>query len=254
MIIHFRRALAGLFPPRRKRCVLCGKRLSWFLPYRNGVASVPALIRELDLIGSDVSNFTCPWCFSHDRERHLFLYMQATGFLPDLDGRDVLHFAPEARLSRVIASAGTSRYVRCDLHPVEADVVHVDILAIPFADESFDLVIANHVLEHVADDRKALSEIRRVLRKDGSAILQTPYCNRLHHTWEDPGIDDDRARLQACGQEDHVRLYGRDIFQRFAACGLAPRIRQHADLLGDIDVVSLGVNPREPFMMFQRPD
>ncbi len=126
-----------------------------------------------------------------------------------------VHFAPERRLSKRIAASNPSRYVRCDLYPQSADVIHVDMLAIPFDNESFDFVIANHVLEHVDDDLKALAEIRRVLRIGGYAILQTPYSNKLHHTWQDAGVADDQSRLQVYGQEDHVRLFGRDIFQRF---------------------------------------
>ena len=97
----------------------------------------------------------------------------------------------------------------------------MDILDMPLESESFDFVIANHVLEHVSDDLKALTEIRRVLRVGGYAILQTPYSSKLHHTWQDPGIADDAARLQAYGQEDHVRLFGRDIFARITSAGLA---------------------------------
>jgi SAM-dependent methyltransferase len=207
---------------------------------------------SLDVVGSDLDNFECPYCGAHDRERHLFLYLQAVGLLISVRGQDVLHFAPERQLSGQIAASGPSRYVKCDLCPQSADLARVDMLAIPFDTKSFDIVIANHVLEHVADDLQALAEIRRVLRVGGHAILQTPYSRKLNHTWQDPGIADARSRLQAYGQEDHVRLYGRDIFERFASVGLESRVRQHSDLLPDVDPVCDGINPDEPFFHFQR--
>ncbi|MHB8528490.1 MAG: class I SAM-dependent methyltransferase [Caulobacteraceae bacterium] len=122
----------------------------------------------------------------------------------------------------------------------------------PFEDDSFDFVFANHVLEHVGDDRRAVGEIRRVLRVGGRAILQTPFSRKLDRTWEDGGIDTDSARLQAYGQEDHVRLFGRDIFERIGAAGLASAVREHGDLLAAFAADEWGVNPAEPFFLFRR--
>lgn len=235
-------------------CVVCEHHLGAFLPYRHGGRSVAPFIRILDMIGSDIDHFECPWCSCHDRERHLLLYMRATKIMEGLEGKRVLHFAPERHLSRFIGEAGPASYIRCDLYPQSPDIERINMLDIPYNDGSFDLVIANHVLEHVADDLRALSEIRRVLSQGGLAILQTPYSSRLLHTWSDAGIDTDEARLLAYGQEDHVRLYGRDIFERFASTGLVPEIGTHDQLLPGLDSKCLGVNVREPFMLFHRSD
>jgi len=204
------------------------------------------------MVGSNPDQFECPHCGAHDRERHLLMYFQATGLLEQMQGKAVLHFAPEKRLSRRIVAARPARYLPCDLYPSGPDVLEVDMLAIQFESASFDFVIANHVLEHVADDLQALKEIRRVLKSGGHAILQTPYSRKLHRTWQDDGIADDAARLQAYGQADHVRLFGRDIFDRFASVGLEPRIGMHVELLRDVDADVAGVNPVEPFFLFQR--
>ncbi len=182
----------------------------------------------------------------------MLLYMRASGLLAGLGESAVLHFAPEARLSRLIRSARPARYVACDLFPTAEDIMRVDMLDMPFADESFDLLIANHVLEHVGDDRRAINEIHRVLKPGGDAILQTPYSAALFSTWEDPGIKSEMARAQAYGQEDHVRLFGRDIFDRFVAGGLESRVKTHAELLVDVRADRFGVNPREPFFHFAR--
>ena len=127
------------------------------------------------------------------------------------------------------------------------------MLSIQFDASTFDAVIANHVLEHVDDDARALSEIHRVLKPGGMAILQTPYSSRLHHTWQDAGIDTPEARLQAYGQEDHVRLFGRDIFERIVAAGFESDIRQHSELLSGVNPMVAGVNADEPFFLFRKP-
>lgn len=239
--------------PRLRECVLCNNSLYSFIPYRGGKEFVPPLMNALGVVGSDVEQFQCPWCGSHDRERHLFMYMNALGFLPTMSGLSVLHFAPELRLSPKILSANPQRYVRCDLYPKSPDVMKVDMLCMPFESVCFDLVIVNHVLEHVSDDRKALAEIVRVLKPGGCAILQTPFSSKLCHTWSDSGIGNDEARLQAYGQEDHVRLYGLDIFERFQQAGLKSSVKSHHETLPNIDSARFGVNEAEPFFLFYKP-
>lgn len=244
--------MAAVPRPARRECVLCGHRVGRFMPYRGGRCTLPPLMRALEMIGSDVDNFECPRCGAHDRERHLLLYLQSSGLLASLPSLRILHFAPEWNLSRRIAEMVPVQYVKCDLYPGTADVQRVDIQAMPYADATFDMVIANHVLEHVGDDLKAVSEVARVLKPGGCAVLQTPYSDMLERTWSDPGIISDVARLQAYGQEDHLRLFGRDIFLRFSQFGLASRVSTHAELLEGSQPDLLGVNPREPFFLFVR--
>lgn len=247
-----RRVVAAIPFPSRRECVACGKAVGRFLPYRRGSRSRPKLMVALECVGSDVDHFECPRCGAHDRERHLLLYFRAVGLLEAVPSLRILHFAPERCLAQRIAAAAPAGYVKCDLYPAADDVQRVDIEAMPFAEATFDLVIANHVLEHVDDDLRALREIRRVLRPGGRAILQTPYCASLDATWRDAGIATDAARLQAYGQEDHVRLYGRDLFERFASAGLRARVQTHAELLPGHDATVHGVNAAEQLFLFER--
>lgn len=246
-------ALAGWTPGGGRECLFCGHRVWRFMPYRKGSAGIPPLMAALDVIGSDVDHFECPRCGSHDRERHLLMYFRAEGLVDRLHGMSILHFAPERHLSRRLVAERPACYVPCDLYPQSADVVRVDMLDMQFESGSFDLVVANHVLEHVGNVVRALEEIFRVLRPDGLAVLQTPYSTKLHRTWSDPGIDSDGARLHAHGQEDHVRLFGRDIVGIIEAAGFESRVRQHADVLPGVDASRFGVNPREPFFLFRKP-
>lgn len=236
-----------------RRCYACDRRVGRFLPYRGGWKDVPPSIRDLDVIGSDVENFTCPRCGAHDRERHLLMYFDHAGMWKRIDGGSVLHFAPERVLAKRILNAGPARYVKADLAPVARDVAPEDIARLSFGDREFDLVIANHVLEHVADDRAAMKEVFRVLKPGGLAVLQTPYSQKLSNTLEDPGVRDAEARLQAYGQEDHVRLYGKDLFSRLSGAGFVSQVRTHDAVLAGCDATLYGVNRAEPFMCWARP-
>jgi hypothetical protein len=232
-----------------KRCYICGKRFGSFEPFHDGLKSVSPFLRELDIVGSDVENFSCPYCSSHDRLRHLFMYFDKLDFWKRFDGAAILHIAPEAALGERIASHKPKLYVQGDYSPQSADIRKIDVTAIPFPDESFDLIICNHVLEHVGDDRAALSEMRRVLRPGGCAVLQTPYSNFLARTFTDPAIDSDELRQRYYGQKDHVRLYGRDLFDRIRQAGLTPHIETHESRLPEADPACYGVNPAEALLL-----
>ena len=205
--------------------------------------------------GSDFDNFWCPFCRSHDRERHLILFFDRLGAWERLAGAAVLHLAPEKHLAGRIAACGPARYVRGDLFPSREGVERIDVTAIPYADGAFDWVICNHVLEHVPDDARALREIMRVLRPGGTAILQTPFASGLEKTLEDPaGIDTDAKRIEFYGQEDHVRLYGRDLFDRIRAAGFRLELRRHDECLPDVDAARCGVSRDEPLFLCVKPE
>jgi SAM-dependent methyltransferase len=240
-------------PGGRYWCCLCKRNVRRFLPYRGGEAGRSVFIRAMDIVGSDVDNFECPRCGGHDRERHLALYLRATQLLDRFAEASILHFAPERHIASIIEDSQPTRYIKADLFPGSADIEKLDILDLPYPEQSFDFLIANHVLEHVEDDLRALNEIRRVLKVGGHAILQTPYSSRLAVTWQDSGIDTEYARRIAYGQEDHVRLFGRDIFARLASAGLESLVVDHEALLSDVDATRYGVNAREPFFLFRRP-
>jgi SAM-dependent methyltransferase len=121
-------------------------------------------------------------------------------------------------------------------------------------DKTFDIVICNHVLEHVPDDKKALSELYRVLKPGGTAILQTPYAPKLVKTRErDPSVATEANRLEFYGQEDHIRLYGTDLLDRICQAGFDLRLKTHEAVLKNVDCAEAGVNPAEPLFYAHKP-
>jgi ubiquinone/menaquinone biosynthesis C-methylase UbiE len=128
----------------------------------------------------------------------------------------------------------------------------IDATQIPHPNESVDFLICNHVLEHVPDDRRALSEFYRVLRRGGHAVLQTPFSPILCNAFEDGGITSDDLRNICYGQEDHVRLYGQDLFTRIEAAGFTLLLRQNGEFFSEQDSAYYGVNPREDLILVRK--
>ena len=95
----------------------------------------------------------------------------------------------------------------------------MDVCDIQFPSNTFDVVLCNHVLEHLVDDRKAMAEIYRVLKPGGWALLQVPLDEKLHETYEDPGIISKPDRAHHYGSPDHLRLYGRDYQAKLESVG-----------------------------------
>lgn len=203
------------------------------------------------MVGSNLDCFACPRCGCNDRDRHLRLYLERTGLAGSLVGARILHFAPEPQLVSWITSFGPALHVLADLCPPDDSVQCMDLEAIPFPDDHFDWVIANHVLEHVTNLGRATGEIARVLKPEGAAILQTPWCKGLEVTIEDPAVVSRNARLHLYGQEDHVRLFGRDVYKRIGAGGLRAEPIQHSPVLADLDPRIYGINPEEDLMLFR---
>ena len=233
-------------------CEFCAHQVPAFVPWRGGSSSAPPIVHALHMIGSDMDNFACPCCGSTDRERHLHLYLERTGIANEFRGKRILHFAPELQLSGWISTFEPLEYVLADLSPSKPSVRRINMESIPFGDGYFDCVIANHVLEHVCNLTCATEEVARVLKINGIAILQVPWCAGLSKTIEDQAVEDSYARRHLYGQEDHQRLFGRDVYDRLSNEQLVAAPISHEELLSDIDPYRYGVNQKEPFMRFYR--
>lgn len=198
--------LSVLYAGNNVLCPVCNSTFRKFLPYGR-INPRP--------------NALCPNCQSLERHRLIWLYLQSeTDFFKK--PLKVLHIAPEACFMKPFEKIHGSNYITADIESPLAKV-KMDIHAIPFNDNSFDAVLCNHVLEHVDNDIQAMSEINRVLKPGGFAVLQVPFFNPIpEKTYEDLSITDPRQREKAFGQDDHVRKYGRDYSQRIAQAGMRP--------------------------------
>ena len=162
-------------------------------------------------------NALCPGTLSLERHRYLWLYLQRqTSFLEDQ--LNVLHVAPEQVFYTKFKQFKHWKYTTTDLHSPLADI-KADICALPFQDNSFDLILCNHVLEHIPDDATAMKELFRVLKKGGTLIAQVPLNETAEVTFEDDSITDPIERTKIFGQYDHVRVYGMDYYTRLAQAG-----------------------------------
>ncbi len=166
-------------------------------------------------------NVRCPNCGSNHRTRLLHLFFELRTDIYRKKVR-ILHISPIRPLADVRRSHGNIDHMCGALFPDEYsafDPVRVDVTKIDFGDEEFDVVICNHVLEHVREDETAIREIYRVLRPGGFAVLQVPLALDLQKTLEDPSIVNENDRKREYGHKDHLRLYGLDYFERLGKAG-----------------------------------
>ena len=179
-----------------------GKSFRTFLPYG---------------YGKQRNNVLSPSTLSLERHRLLWLYLQnETDFFSA--EKKVLHFAPEQAFYKRFRKLKNLDYTTTDLLSPLADV-KADICNLPFEDNSYDIILCNHVLEHIPDDTKAMQELYRVLKLNGMAILQIPQDLNREVTFEDNSITDKKERAKIFGQYDHVRIYGRDYFEKLRRIG-----------------------------------
>jgi SAM-dependent methyltransferase len=210
-----RRALKALFFfGFRYRCPFCRSRLRALLPYGHAISALP---KHHVIAGGYREHALCPVCGSKDRDRLLYLFLSRKTDVFDAPKR-LLHVAPEPRVAAILSGQTNLDYLTADLHSDKV-MLKMDITDIRLPDRSFDAIICNHVLEHVVDDRKAMSELFRILKPGGWAILQVPMSPSLEHTYEDASKTTPEAREEAFGQWDHVRIYAKDYEQRLTQAG-----------------------------------
>ena len=193
--------------------------------------------------GKQRENALSPGTLSLERHRQMWLFLQnETDFFTK--NYKVLHIAPEQEFLRKFKKMKNLDYTSADLFSPIVDV-KADILDLPFEDESFDVIFCNHVLEHIEDDRKAMSELYRVMKKGGWGILQVPMKNSLEKTYEDFTITDPKERQKHFGQYDHVRWYGMDYFDRLKSVGFDAEANFYSQKFSDADIKKFGLNRNE---------
>lgn len=231
----FMRISSLLYRGNNVECPVCGSRFRKFLPYGHNI------VRE---------NVLCPKCLSLERHRLMWLYLKnKTGFFTEK--LKVLHVAPEQCFYSRFRKLKNLNYVTADLESPIADI-KLDIQKMPFADNEFDVVICNHVLEHVEDDKKAISEIFRVLKTGGFAVMHVPMNLSMDRTYEDPSITDPKDREKHFRQKDHYRLYGRDFPERVKNAGFRITSGSYTDELGNEDIERYRIIKKELMLVYRK--
>jgi SAM-dependent methyltransferase len=210
---------------RRLRCPICRGSFRRFLPlpalYEENLRRHGSRLTLDDAETLNVPDYSCPRCGASDRDRLIALFLAER--LPAAAGGGscaVIEFAPSRPLSGFLrAFPGVClRTADIAMEGVDDSVDISDMRGYP--DGSFDVFICSHVLEHVRDDGKALSELRRILKAGGVGVLMAPIFLSLAQVDEDPAVSDEGERWRRFGQNDHVRAYSRDGFlERVAAVG-----------------------------------
>ena len=225
----------------RLECPFCGWHFKRFKP---AGFHYPVIIEKQVIGGHWHEDNVCPRCLSNARERLAYLYLKERTSVFEKPAR-LLHIAPEPQLARTLKRSPNIKYVSADLF--ESGVMsRFDIQKTPFRDQTFDVVICNHVMEHVPDDSVAMAEVLRILKPGGWAMLQVPIALALDRTIEDPTATTDEQRIERFGQEDHVRLYSRaDYIGRLQAAGFSVNPESYPVALGPDKVEKFGLVEEE---------
>jgi SAM-dependent methyltransferase len=205
------------FSGKQYTCPFCIGNFRQMLPFG---LKMPVL-KEKEVIGGGYrENCLCPKCNSSDRERLVFLYLMLRTILL-FSNISLLHMAPEVNLGKMFKQKFNIKYLSGDLDSPLA-MMKMDLTLAPLLSETFDLVVCNHVLEHIRDDHKAMSEIYRVLKPGGIAILQVPVSRILYKSIEELSDISESEKLEHFGQRDHVRIYAaRDYITRLENAGFS---------------------------------
>jgi SAM-dependent methyltransferase len=208
------------------RCPICGVGLREFKPmwksYIRDVERFGYIYRDREMETGNGNAMLCPKCDAMDRERLMAIYLDrvlpAPGAAPP---KRLIDFAPSYALRKKLNRMPQIAYRSADLS--RADVQdHIDLTDIRYPDESVDVFICSHVLEHIPEDRKAMRELRRILKHDGFGLVLVPLIVGIDETHEETTPMPEEYRWKYFGLSDHVRQYGkRDFVQRLTEAGLA---------------------------------
>lgn len=195
-------------------------------------------------------NVLAPGTLSLERHRLLWLYLtEKTSFFDK--PLKVLHFAPEQAFYQRFRALQNIDYTTTDLNSPLADV-KADICNLPFEDDSFDVILCNHVLEHIPDDKKAMEELYRIMKPGGWGIFQIPQDLNRETTFEDNNITDPKERARIFGQYDHVRVYGRDYFDKLRAVGFKVTEEDMAARMSKEKADTYRIDPNEIIPVVQK--
>jgi len=233
--------------PRLKPLLRAARDLAYRVAYRGTSRWCPVCEHTLrrfaprPMVGSRRrTGVMCPHCGAYERHREVWLFFERKTDLFTRRNTQVLHVAPERCFERRFRTRIGRGYLTADLNDASADV-RMDITNIQYPDQTFDVIYCSHVLEHVPDDRAALREFHRVLKRDGWAVILVPIT--VAETLEDPTITSPKERKRLYGLRDHVRRYGRDFVGRLTEAGFNVQVFDASDIADRSEITRMGLTP-----------
>ena len=196
-------------------------------------------------------NVLSPSTYSLERHRLLWLFLKTKTIFETK--AKMLHFAPEPAFYDKFINMKNIEYTTTDLNSPLA-MIKADICKLPFASNYFDIILCNHVLEHIENDKKAISELYRVLKPGGMGVFQVPLDMNRISTFEDNSITDPRHRAKIFGQYDHVRIYGLDYFKRLESCGFKVEKVDFTKTLSKEEIAKYCINEGEIIPVVYKPN
>ncbi|MBC8396517.1 class I SAM-dependent methyltransferase [Flavobacteriaceae bacterium] len=184
-------------------------------------------------------NALSPSTLSLERHRLLWLYLKNETVLFEKKIK-LLHFAPEQAFYKRFKKLSNIQYDTIDINSPLAKI-KADICDLPIKENTYDFILCNHVLEHVLDDNKAMSELYRVLKKGGIGIFQVPIDMKREKTFQDDSITDKLERNKIFGQYDHVRIYGKDYFNKLEDTGFKVQQVDYSKKFSDKEILKFSI-------------
>lgn len=215
-------------------CNICGSEIfAW-----EYIGEDYAIFQNKSIAGAGRRRGGCTVCGSYDRARFVYEIMENYTEIFSGNADSILHFAPENTISNRLKKMYGEQYISADIMEGRADVM-ADITKLQFDNEQFEYIICNHVMEHVCEEEKAFSEIRRCLKPEGLFIFSTPIC-WSQRTYENSNVRTVKDRIKYYGQEDHVRLYGNDIVDRIEKFGFDVNLQQCKEIKSEDEIKKFG--------------
>jgi SAM-dependent methyltransferase len=212
------------------------------------------ILKKVNIIGGGKRKHLCPNCGSPDRVRMIYSYLHSkTDLFSPKNPVVLLHVAPERQLLDIFEKNNNIEYYPCDKFNYSNNVQKADITQLQFVENFFDFLICNHVLEHIEDDAKAMSELYRVMKPNGIGILQIPYSISIKTNIENNEIRLPEEREICFGQDDHVRIYAKsEYIKTLNSVGFKVSTINPYSANWDFNPKKLGLNKREDLFIVQK--
>ena len=246
-------SLGPLFP------ILNNIRLVWLRFKLRGnkvyCACCRSTFKEFAPFGNDRrQNAWCPKCESLERHRLLWMYFEKKTNIYTADLK-LLHIAPETVFFHKFKKQKNIDYYPVDIFPhlYPKGTTYLDILDHEIPDNSFDVIICNHVFQYIEDDKTAMANILKLMKPGGWGIMQVPINTKATETFEDSSITDPLERERVFGLKEHVRYYSYDYADKLRSIGFDVTVDDFTASFTDEEIFKYGFFKGDAVYFVRKP-